>query len=67
MQTGEVNGFLEETIDIVEDMCKEPIDEEIPVIMETIFNLYIPLIKILTPAQDEHNSLYKRITMFVYR
>jgi len=67
INTGEINGFIEETIDIFEDMCKDPIEEELPVIMEIIFNLYIPLLKILAPTPGEHNSLYKRITMAVYK
>jgi hypothetical protein len=62
-----VNGFIEETMDIFDEMCKDQMEEELPIIMETIFNLYIPLLKILAPDKGEHNSLYKRITMAIYK
>lgn len=67
MITGEISGFLEESIDLFDKVCKNYTDEDIPMIMEIIFDLYIPLIKILSPKENENISLYKRIMMSLYK
>lgn len=66
MLTVEINGLLEDSIDLFDKLCKNMKDEDISVVMDIIFNLYIPLVKILQPINGECISIYKRIMMSLY-
>jgi len=58
--------LLEECIDIFDSLCLNPKGNKISLILEMVFNLYIPIARLIKPEAEEHFSLYKRITMSLY-
>jgi hypothetical protein len=58
--------LIEECIDIFNTFCLNSKGNQISLILEMVFNLYIPITQFIKPKEGEHSSLYKRITMSLY-